>query len=101
MFEKYKESDLITIKLASGEELIGKLKTIETDYISLEQVLVLMQGPQGLAMGTFFSTADQKKPIDIFKSKVTSIANLNDKIETEYNRVFSKVIKPTTPKIIV
>ena len=77
MFEKFKEGNLITLKLVSGEEVIAKFKTLTSDYISIEKALVLMQGPQGLAFGTFFSTAEQKEPININKDKITSIANLS------------------------
>ena len=57
MFEKFKEGNLVTLKLASGEEVIAKFKSLADDYISIDKALVLMQGPQGLAFGTFFSTA--------------------------------------------
>ena len=62
MFEKFKEGNIITLKLASGEEVIAKFKSLNSDYISIEKALVLMQGPKGLAFGTFFSTADQNEP---------------------------------------
>ena len=101
MFEKFKEGNHITLKLASGEEVIAKFKLLNDDYISIEKALVLMQGPQGLAFGTFFSTAEQTEPINIAKDKVTSIANINDKIKTEYERIFSTVKMPDKPKIIV
>jgi hypothetical protein len=101
MFEKFKEGNLITLKLVSGEEVIAKFKSLNSDYISIEKALVLMQGPQGLAFGTFFSTAEQKEPINICKDKITSIANINDKIKTEYERIFSTVQVPNKPKIIV
>jgi hypothetical protein len=101
MFEKFKEGNLITLKLVSGEEVIAKFKSLNSDYISIEKALVLMQGPQGLAFGTFFSTAEQKEPINICKDKITSIANINDKIKTEYERIFSTVKMPDKPKIIV
>ncbi len=101
MFEKFKEGNLITLKLVSGEEVIAKFKTLTSDYISIEKALVLMQGPQGLAFGTFFSTAEQKEPININKDKITSIANINDKIKTEYERIFSTIKAPDKPKIIV
>ena len=54
MFENFKEGNLITLKLVSGEEVIAKFKSINADYISIDKALVLMQGPQGLAFGTFF-----------------------------------------------
>ncbi len=100
MFENIKDGDLITLKLASGEEVIANYKSGADSYISIEKALVLMQGPQGLAFGTFFSTAQQDKPINIAKDKITSIAYINDKIKEEYNRVFSTIKTPTKPKII-
>ena len=60
-----------------------------------------MQGPQGLAFGTFFATAKQDEPINIAMDKITSIANINDKIREEYKRVFSKIQTVDKPKIIV
>ena len=101
MFENFKEGNIITLKLVSGEEVIAKFKSITDEYISIEKALVLMQGPQGLAFGTFFSTAEQKEPINICKNKITSIANINDKIRTEYERIFSTIKAPDKPKIIV
>ena len=70
MFENIKDGDLITLKLASGEEVIANYKNGADSYISIEKALVLMQGPQGLAFGTFFSTAQQDKPINIAKGKI-------------------------------
>jgi hypothetical protein len=85
MFEKYKDGDLITLKLMHGEEVIG----------------TLMQGPQGLAFGTFFSTADQDKDISLAKDKIQCISVVNDKISAEYKKVFTTVVVPDKPKIIV
>jgi hypothetical protein len=101
MFEKFKEGNHVTLKLVSGEEVIAKFKALTSDYISIDKALVLMQGPQGLAFGTFFSTAEQTEPINICRNKITSIANINDKIKSEYERIFSTVKIPDKPKIIV
>ena len=100
MFENIKDGDLITLKLASGEEVIAKYVSGADSYISIEKALVLMQGPQGLAFGTFFSTAKQEDPINIAKDKIISIAFINDKIKGEYDRVFSKIEVPKKPSII-
>ena len=82
MFENIKDGDLITIKLASGEEVIANYKGEGTGpFIKIEKALVLMQGPQGLAFGTFFSTARQDQPINIEKDKLLSVAHINDKIK--------------------
>ena len=101
MFEKFKEGNFVTLKLVSGEEVIAKFKALTSDYISIDKALVLMQGPKGLAFGTFFATAEQNEPINISRNKITSIANVNDKIKTEYERIFSTVKVPEKPKIII
>jgi len=100
MFEKYKDGDLITLKLASGEEVIAKYKGNDDSGVSIEKALVLMQGPQGLAFGTFFSTAKQDEVIMISKLQIISIAFINDKIEGEYKRIFSTIKTVDKPKII-
>jgi len=101
MFEKFKDGNLVTLKLASGEEVIAKFKSLNSDYISIEKALILMQGPKGLAFGTFFATAEQNEPINICKNKIISIANINAKIKEEYERIFSTIKTVDKPKIIV
>ena len=100
MFENIKDADLVTLKLASGEEVIAKFTGKADTYVSIEKALVLMQGPQGLAFGTFFSTAKQDEPFNIAIDKLISIAHINDKIAEEYKRVFSTIKTPDKPKII-
>ena len=60
-----------------------------------------MQGPQGLAFGTFFSTADQEQDITVAKDKIQCISVINSKIREEYKRVFQTIKTPDKPKIIV
>ena len=100
MFDKIKDGDLVTLKLASGEEVIAKFTGKADTYVSIEKALVLMNGPQGLAFGTFFSTARQDQPFNIATDKLVSIAHINDKIAEEYKRVFSPIATPKKPSII-
>ena len=100
MFDKIKDGDLVTLKLASGEEVIAKFTGKADTYISIDKALVLMNGPQGLAFGTFFSTAKQDEPFNIAIDKLVSIAHINDKIAEEYKRVFSPIKTVDKPKII-
>ena len=101
MFEKYKDGDLITLKLMHGEEVIGTLQSQTKITLEIKKALTLMQGPQGLAFGTFFSTADQDKDISLAKDKIQCISVVNDKISAEYKKVFTTVVVPDKPKIIV
>ena len=107
MFKKYKDGELVTVKLSSGEEVIGKFKAVNIDLerhwceLSIDKALTLMQSSKGLAFGTFLATAEQSKPISIALKHVTAISYINDKIKTEYERIFSTVKVPDKPKIIV
>ena len=84
-----------------GEEVISTLQSQTETTLELKKALTLMQGPQGLAFGTFFSTADQDKDISIAKDKVQCISLINDKISEEYKRVFQTIKTLEKPKIIV
>ena len=103
MFENIKNDDLITVKLVSGEEVIANYKgmSVSSKYFSIEKALVLMSGPQGLAFGTFLSTAKQDEHIKIAKDKIVSVAHINNKIREEYKKIFSTIKTPTKPSIIV
>ena len=102
MFENIKNDDLITLKLVSGEEVIANYKgmAVSSKYFSIEKALVLMSGPQGLAFGTFLSTAKQDEHINIAKDKVVSVAHINNKIREEYKKIFSTIKTPSKPSII-
>ena len=101
MFNRYKEKEIVTIKLSSGEEILCKFLSVDSDYITVEKGLVLMQGPQGIALGTFFSTADPEKPITIARANITAISDINPRLKEQYNNVFSKIKTAAKPSIIV
>ena len=101
MFEKYKDGDLITLKLMHGEEVISTLQSQTETTLAIKKALTLMQGPQGLAFGTFLSTADQDQDIIIAKDKIQCISVVTSKIQEEYKRVFQTIKTPEKPKIIV
>ena len=101
MFDRYKEKEIVTIKLSSGEEILCKFLSADSDCITVEKGLVLMQGPQGIALGTFFSTADPEKPITIARANITAISDINPRLKEQYNNVFSKIKTAAKPSIIV
>ena len=101
MFEKYKDGDLITLKLMHGEEVISTLHSQTETTIEIKIALTLMQGLYGLVFGSLFSTAGQDKEITIAKDKVQCVSVVTSKIQEEYKKVFNKVVVPDKPKIIV
>jgi|TARA_Y100001949_G_scaffold170693_1_gene172178 hypothetical protein len=98
--KEFKENDIISLKLVSGEEVIGKFKSKTADATTIEKALVMMHGPKGLAFGTFFATANSDNGIDILNDKLISIGLTNNKVKDEYARVTSSVVQPTKKTIL-
>mgnify|MGYP001209961812 FL=1 len=96
----YKENDIISLKLVSGEEVLGKFKSGDSDVITIEKPLVMMHGPQGLAFGNFFATARQENGVSITSNQIIADDLTGDKVKDEYIRVTSNVVQAPKPKII-
>ncbi len=65
------EGEVITIKLTSGEELIGKLVEEGPMHYKVSKPMVLTAGQQGLGMAPYLFTVNPEKDIKISKSTVT------------------------------
>lgn len=70
--------EVITVKLTSGEELIGKLVEENPVFLKLSKPLVLSMGPQGVGMVPYLFTVSPEKDIKIYKSTVT-VYEITDK----------------------
>ena len=96
----YKENDIISLKLVSGEEVLGKFKSGDSDIITIEKPLLMMHGPQGLAFGNFFATAKQSNGVTISSQQIIADDLTGDKVKDEYVRVTSNVVQAPKPSII-
>lgn len=70
--------EVITIKLTSGEELIGRLVEENDNHYKLAKPMVLTMGQQGLGMAPYLFTVSPDKDVPINKSAVT-VAIATDK----------------------
>jgi len=64
------EGDVVTLKLTSGEEILGKLVEDGALYIKLNRPMVLTAGQQGLGMAPYLFTANPDRDVRIFKNTV-------------------------------
>jgi hypothetical protein len=64
-----KENDIVTFKLASGEEVIAKFLSEGTHTYEVSKPLVLANGPQGgMVLAPFIITAEKMDFIPILKT---------------------------------
>lgn len=62
--------EVITLKLTSGEEMIGKLTDDNQTYYKLSRPMVLTMGQQGIGMAPYLFTVDPEKEVKIAKATV-------------------------------
>lgn len=70
--------EVVTFKLTSGEELIGKLAEETPTHYKISRPLVLSMTQQGIGMVPYLFTVDPKKDVRLNKSAVT-VAEATDK----------------------
>ena len=57
----YKENDIVSIKLSSGEEIVGKLVEETSDGFTISKPLMLAQTPKGMGLAPYMFTVDPEK----------------------------------------
>ena len=100
----FANNTVVTIKLASGEELIGRLKEQsedQQDHYLIEKPLAMMMGPQGLAFATFAPTMDHTGGVKMAKHSIVAIGKTLEKVAAEYSNATSSIKTPPKPNLVV
>lgn len=66
--------EVVTLKLTSGEELIGKLVKETESYYKLARPMVIAMGQQGPGLMPYLFTVSPDREIDLAKGTVTVVA---------------------------
>jgi hypothetical protein len=61
----YKSGDTVTLKLISGEEVVGRIGDSTDGQIVLTKPMTFIMGPQGLGMVPYMFSAPQDAKIKI------------------------------------
>lgn len=76
--------EIVTLKIVTGEELIGKLTEIGDDYYMIHRPLVLVMSQQGLGLQQWTFTANVDKAFKINKDKIIMIAETVKEMSNQY-----------------
>lgn len=76
--------EIVTLKIVTGEELIGKLTEIGDDYYMIHRPLVLVMSAQGLGLQQWTFTANVDKAFKISKDKIIMIAETVKEMSSQY-----------------
>jgi hypothetical protein len=80
----FTEGDVVSIKLASGEELIGKFVSEDADTVKLEKTLMLAMSQKGIGMAPYMMTVNPDSKINVNKNLIIVIAESDKEIAAQY-----------------
>jgi hypothetical protein len=80
----YKTGDTVSLKLISGEEVVGRVGDPTQDVVVLTKPMTFIMGPQGLGMVPYMFSAPQDAKIKIKESAIVAIVKTDDQINKQY-----------------
>ncbi|MDA7834208.1 hypothetical protein N9A25_00235 [bacterium] len=80
----YQNGDTVSLKLSSGEEVIGRLEEETKDSIKLHKPLMLTMSQQGIGLAPFMFTANPDASITLKQDKVICIVKTIDEMSKQY-----------------
>lgn len=88
----YKVGDIVTIKMVSGEELVGKLEQEDDKHVKVKTPLTLVASQQGIGLQPFLFTAELEKSYRIKQSAITLITITKKEFADGYSQQMSGLV---------
>lgn len=80
----YKENDVVSIKLSSGEELVGRLVEEGPEVIVLNKPLMLSMTPKGMGLAPYMFTVNPESQITFKLANIITIVKTMETMAKQY-----------------
>ena len=80
----YKEGDTISLKLASGEEIVARLEKEDAKTFTVKKPMVLIAQQEGLGLAPFMFSVSPDAKFNLQASSVSCIAKTQEEIAKQY-----------------
>jgi len=80
----YKVNDVVSIKLSSGEELVGKLVDESGDTVTLSKPLMLSMTQKGMGLAPYMFTVDPESKISFNEKNIITLAKTMETMAKQY-----------------
>lgn len=81
----YKEGDVVSIKLSSGEELIGSLVSESDNSITISKPRMLVAGEKGMMFAPYMFTVDPDIKYTLRLNNIICICKSEETVAKAYN----------------
>ncbi len=101
LVSKIEDNSIVSIKMNSGEEILGKLVSRTESSIVLDRPLMLAMTKQGMAFAPIMMTVDTEKHITFSTSNIMIIAETYSEIADQYLHQTTGIQPVTAGSIIL
>ena len=84
--------EVVTIKLTSGEELLGTLREDNPSFVKVSKLKALTSTKEGLGMMTYVLTVDPDQDININRSVIILMEPTDKEFASSYTKATSGII---------
>lgn len=81
---RFDENDVVTIKLVSGEEVLGKFIKEDGSSITLDKPLMLAMNQKGMGLVPLLVTVNPDSKLTFNKHGITLLTHSDDEIGKQY-----------------
>jgi hypothetical protein len=80
----YKVNDVVSIKLSSGEELVGKLVDENPETVTLSKPLMLSMTQKGMGLAPYMFTVNPETNITFNEKNIITLAKTMETMAKQY-----------------
>lgn len=100
MLKENKIGKIISMKLTSGDEVVGKVAGQTEDGLTISKPVILAASRDGLAMVPFMMTADPEGEYLFKANNIMCTSNTNDQVSDAYIQSTTGIAPVRKPGII-
>ena len=96
----FKKGDTISLKLASGEEIVGRFDARVTGGYEVTKPMVLIANEKGLGLAPFMFSVSPDAKFTFNGDSVTCVGKTEGEIAKQYVATTSGIVQPNTSLIV-
>ncbi len=88
----YKVNDIVTLKILGGDEVIGRLTSIEGGNVTINKPHAVMMGQQGFGLVPYIMTAGPDVKVEFKSEHILSVVKTFEGVAKEYIKQTSGIV---------
>ena len=80
----YKVGDVVSLKLSSGEEILGRLEAEKENNVTLKKPMVLIAQEKGLGLAPYMFSVNPDNKFMMRTASVSCVSKTQDEISKQY-----------------